>query len=209
MRPDADNKIMSTPKKYTHNSLFRPGPEPAMNACVGDNGGPYDFAAYAEGFFQAGFEIVHAIERGAWTIDLLVYPAVFDFRHGIELYLKHLTILANRLVRPGTVMQQGHGIMRNWEELKELFAKLNDSYFEPVEIGVVHDILEDTVAIDATGQVFRYPSDHKGKRHLGDISVINVVVLADGMQVLFDLFEKWNSGLFALLEGKELATTSV
>src|SRR4051794_19908475 len=95
---------------------------------------------YAEGFFADGCEIVKAIEGGAWTIDLLVYPAVFDFRHGIELYIKHLTILANRLLQSGVTLQHGHGIMRNWGELKELFAQINSPAFDPVEIDIVHDI---------------------------------------------------------------------
>jgi hypothetical protein len=30
-------------KKYIANSLFQSGPNKALNACVGDNGGPYDF----------------------------------------------------------------------------------------------------------------------------------------------------------------------
>ena len=88
-------------KTYLHNALFRPGPNASLNACVGDNGGPYDFAAYGDGFFHAGFQIVEAIKQGEWTIDILVYPAVFNFRHGIELYIKHLTILTNRLLNTG------------------------------------------------------------------------------------------------------------
>jgi hypothetical protein len=54
-------------RRYAHNVLFRPGPNLNLNACVGENGGPYDFAAYGEGFFHAGFEIIEAINRGAWT----------------------------------------------------------------------------------------------------------------------------------------------
>ncbi len=68
-------------KPYSYNSLFRPGPNSSLNACVGANGGPYDFGSYAEGFFEAGFQIVDAIKRGEWTTDILIYPAVFDFRH--------------------------------------------------------------------------------------------------------------------------------
>lgn len=76
--------------KYEPNSLFRAGPQSTLNACVGTNGEPYDFGAYGEGFFEGGFQIIAAIKRGEWTIDLLIYPAAFSFRHGIELYLKHM-----------------------------------------------------------------------------------------------------------------------
>jgi hypothetical protein len=200
---------MSTPKTYAHNALFRPGPNEDLNACVGDNGGPYDFGSYGEGFFQAGFQIIEAIKNGAWTIDILVYPAVFDFRHGIELYLKHMTILANRILNTRATMQQGHGILRNWSELRTLFSQINNPYFDPLEMDIVQDILDDVIAVDSNGQVFRYPEDNRGGRHLEQISIINIEVLADGMKVLSEVFEKWDSGLVGLLEERQLSTSSI
>jgi len=198
-----------TVKPYSYNSLFRPGPNFSLNACVGTNGGPYDFGSYAEGFFEAGFQIVDAIKRGEWTIDILVYPAVFDFRHGIELYIKHMTILANRLLATGQKMELGHGILKNWAALTHLFADLENPHFDTLEIDIVRDILTDFVEIDATGQVFRYPEDNKGQPHLRQISVINVEVLTDGMRVVFDLFQSWDSGLNVLLEERQRSTSSV
>ena len=75
---------------YQPNALFRNGPKPQLNACVGENGGPYDFDDYGEGFFEGAKQIIDAIKRGEWTIDILIYPAAFAYRHGIELYVKHL-----------------------------------------------------------------------------------------------------------------------
>jgi len=196
-------------KPYSYNSLFRPGPNSSLNACVGANGGPYDFGSYAEGFFEAGFQIVDAIKRGEWTTDILIYPAVFDFRHGVELYIKHLTILANRLLATGQRMALGHGVIENWCSLTQLFADIKNPHFDPLEIDIVKDILTDFVEIDATGQVFRYPEDKRGQPHLRQISVINVEVLADEMRVVFDLFETWDSGLIALLEATHQSTGSV
>ena len=154
-------------------------------------------------------QIVKAIENGAWTIDLLVYPAVFNYRHGAELYLKHLTILANRLLQTGATMQQGHSILHNWRTLGALFTQLNDPYFKAVDIDVVGRVLTDLAAVDPTGQVFRYPEDNKGNQHLEDIGIISVEVLADGMDILLEVFQSWNSGLFALLERKQLNTNSI
>lgn len=196
-------------RNYPHNALFRPGPNESLNACVGDNGGPYDFASYGEGFFRAGFQIVEAIKRGEWTLDILVYPAVFNFRHGIELYIKHLTILANRLLNAGVTMQQGHGILQNWAQLTILLSQIGDRHFDRLGISIVQDLLGDIVAIDSTGQVFRYPEDNRGRRHLEQISIINVEVLADGMKILSQLFESWASGLNALLEANQLNTSSI
>jgi hypothetical protein len=112
-----------------------------------------------------------------------------------------MTILANRLLNSGAVTRRGHGIVNNWNELTMLFSQINNLYFEQLEIGIAQDILEDVVAVDATGQVFRYPEDNKGKRHLDQISIINVEVLADGMRILSELFQKWDSGLVVLSMG--------
>jgi hypothetical protein len=47
------------------------------------------------------------------------------------------------------------------------------------------------IEIDPKGQVFRYPEDIKGNRHLTNLAHINVKVLKDGMKILQDLLEKW------------------
>jgi hypothetical protein len=194
---------------YAYNSLFRPGPNPQYNACVGTNGGPYDFGSYGEGFFEAGFKIVEAIYRGEWAIDILVYPAVFNFRHGIELYIKHLTILANRLLTTGQTMKHGHGIMDNWNALTKLLLSIRHPQFDATELNVLRDILDDFLEIDANGQVFRYPEDIKGNPHLRDISVINIQVLGEGMKIAFELFEKCDIGLSVLLENSGQSALSV
>ncbi len=126
-----------------------------------------------------------------------------------KLYLKHFTILANRLQQSGATMQQGHDILRNWDVLKALFAQINNSYFDSTEIGIVQDILEDIVSVDATGQVFRYPEGNRGEQHLEDIAIINVEILEAGMRIVFELFEKWDSGLIGLLEDRQLSTSSI
>jgi len=45
---------------YNYTGLFRTGPNPSLNACVGANGGPYDFPAYGDGFFAPP-----SIDRGS------------------------------------------------------------------------------------------------------------------------------------------------
>src|SRR5688572_30124182 len=85
------------PALFKENELFRG--ELAWsdkNACVGNNGGPYDLYDYADGYFDATrglLEIALAApdSNRPWvTIDILVYPICLNFRHAIELYLKYL-----------------------------------------------------------------------------------------------------------------------
>ena len=176
--------------KYEPNSLFRAGPCPTLNACVGTNGGPYDFGAYGEGFFEGGFQIINAIKRGGWTIDLLIYPAAFSFRHGIELYLKHMVHLFDDIAKSGGYTKT-HTLQDNWSAFERQALASKHEAFDQLELSIVKDIIDDFCNIDPTGQVFRYPEDIKGNQHLIGLGVINVEVLEDGMRVLHELFEGW------------------
>ena len=75
---------------FTPNALFRGGPNCDLNACVGENGGPYDLRDYGQGFFDGGVAIIDAARERRAPVDVLVYPAAFAFRHGIELYIRHI-----------------------------------------------------------------------------------------------------------------------
>jgi hypothetical protein len=180
--------------KYEPNSLFRAGPRPTLNACVGTNGGPYDFGAYGEGFFEGGFQIINAIKRGEWTIDILIYPAAFSFRHGIELYLKHMVQLFDVVAKSGTYTKT-HTLQDNWSTFERQALASTEGAFDPLELSIAKDIIDDFCNIDPTGQVFRYPEDIKGNQHLVGLGVINVEVLEGGMRVLHDLFENWRRAL--------------
>jgi hypothetical protein len=68
-------------RRYVPNSLFRNGPDARLNACVGNNGGPYDFSDYGDGFFEGGQKIVDAITRHDGIVDNLIYSAAFSYRH--------------------------------------------------------------------------------------------------------------------------------
>jgi hypothetical protein len=140
---------------------------------------------------------------------LLIYPAAFSFRHGIELYVKHLLILADRFLSTGVRIKKTHMLSDNWNSLSNLLSRLPPEAVNQLEVSNVDDIIADFIQIDPSGQVFRYPEDIKGNKHLTALGVINVEVLADGMRVVFDCFETWDSSLISLLESKGIAPHSV
>lgn len=192
-------------KKYSHNSIFGPGPNPALNACVGDNGGPYRYNAYGEGFFHGGQYIIDAIKQGKWTIDLLIYPAVFNFRHGIELYLKHFLELLESLSDGDRVeIKRTHNLIDNWDAFNEALSELEIDEIGTQDIENASKIIHNFISIDPSGQVFRYPEDIKGNRHLTDLAVINVEILFKNMMWLFDFFETCDCYLCAHLEYREM-----
>lgn len=106
------------------NNLFREGEHQNLNACVGTNGGPYDFSSYGEGFFYAAFYNIEAIIDGKWTLDLLVYPICFNFRHGIELYIKHFIVLSGWFFdESAAAFKTTHRLIDNWNLLSSFLER--------------------------------------------------------------------------------------
>ena len=175
---------------YQPNSLFRAGPNSSLNACVGTNGGPYDYNAYGEGFFEGGFQIIEAIKKGEWTIDILVYPAAFSFRHGIELYLKYF-VEKFSIVNNIDSFKKTHSLVDNWNVFEKQALKEDEEIFKPLELSIAKDIIDDFCNIDSSGQVFRYPEDIRGNKRLEGLGVINIEVLGDGMRALHKLLDSW------------------
>ena len=194
----------------TKNPLFGPGKNPNLNACVGNNGGPYDFSSYADGFFFAAFYNIENAAEGRWTIDLLIYPICFNLRHGLELYIKHLIVLGARFLgEDSEAFQPTHKLTDNWMKWKAIVARLPKHSIEPTTLRVAQAAIDNFVAIDPTGQAFRYPEDLAKRVHLIGVPVINIETLYDEMKKLQDIFETWDSALIELLEYSEKSTQSV
>ncbi|UTD26129.1 hypothetical protein DB459_03505 [Bradyrhizobium sp. WD16] len=133
-------------------------------------------------------------KRGEWAIDILIYPAAFSYRHGIELYVKHLLNKLSTYNKSGVDYQKTHKLQDNWKLLEAEVKKSQLTCFDDVELSLAGDIVDEFCQIDPTGQVFRYPEDIKGNAHLTGLGVINVEVLEQGMDVLHGLLEKWRHG---------------
>ena len=68
--------MIELPKPFKTNDLFKGGENYDLNACVGNNGGPYDEMDYGDGFFKGGQIIVDGAKDRKGPVDILVYPAL-------------------------------------------------------------------------------------------------------------------------------------
>jgi len=169
-----------------HNSLFSPGPNGWLNACVGKNGGYAGFDRLAQGYFKAGAVLVERFRWDRCGLDLLIHPLVQTYRQGIENMLKYLALLLTRLQGSNDKLAYTHRLLDNWQTVRKYLTDLD---VEKYELDRVEHILSDVVEIDATGETFRYPRSRDGKRHLEDTTHINVEVFADGMIALTTFFD--------------------
>jgi hypothetical protein len=171
--------------------------DPALNACVGDNGGPYGFDDYADGFFEGAKQIVSGIRQGVWLIDTLIYPAAFSYRHGIELYVKHLIKELATYNQSGVEYNKNHNLQKNWKLLVAQAKKAQQlTFITDDDLVTAGKIIDEFCKVDPTGQVFRYPEDIKGNQHLKDIAVINVEGLEKNMDELKAILENWRNRFY-------------
>ena len=64
---------------FKQNDVFEHVDLDQLNACVGNNGGPYDLYDYAKGYFDATKTLLAHVRDEGNLIDLIVYPICFNF----------------------------------------------------------------------------------------------------------------------------------
>jgi hypothetical protein len=192
-----------TKRPYFHNDLFRGDPDRwHLNACVGHNGGPYDYRTYGDGYLRAAIAIIPSIESRNNPVDVMIYPIAYCFRHAIELYLKHFSETLPRLWGEVGMAKPTHKLLDNWSAVKSYLVR--DSEFQRGNGSVeqFEKILKDLVQIDPSGEIFRFPVSRQGMLHLEDTSVINVLILRSAMLEAHDILETWARTADAMYEYK-------
>ncbi|MFM6831472.1 MAG: hypothetical protein ACKOVA_14230 [Novosphingobium sp.] len=76
--------MVKTKVDQPENPLFTNGENHQMNACVGDNGGPYNLFDYGRGFFEGGHAAVKSAQDYIGPVDLLVYARTTIAMHASE-----------------------------------------------------------------------------------------------------------------------------
>lgn len=188
------------------NKTFMGGEPTWANACVGDNGAP-GAIDYAEGFASAANALLdNAIaDQGInLPVDTLVYPVCFTMRHAIELFLKKVAediteIGTHRgVVVPVFNQVSSHDLGLIWSYVKTQALATDERLIEQVK--KLDEFITDFADIDATGQVFRYPSDLDNKKHLTSLGIINFVVLKSRFNQIQPLLESLNRMMVDLVE---------
>ena len=180
-----------SPPRYRENDLFRSGPRFQLNACVGKNGGPYDLQAYSRGYFEAGERLMASLDENTMSVDVLIYPLVYLYRHGVELALKALARKLPWIWGEKSRIHLTHKLKDNWARVRPYLTR--EPEFDPNEpvLGLVDRVLADLVEIDPTGEAFRFPAARSGNLFLQDMSVINVEVFGAAMKTVADAFDYW------------------
>ena len=201
---------LTLPAGFTENVLFRglQNKLSCFNACVGNNGGPYDLYDYAHGYFEATRLLFQEAQKPGIIIDTIVYPICQTFRHAIELYIKYLISSLGKIVGSKKQFETNHSLKENWDSARSLL-KTSRIKIEDDDVAYFTKIIQAIMEVDPRGEIFRYPENIKGDQHLKEWSVINLVVLQNNYDRLYRIADTWFRRIESRLEDRQRTTKSV
>lgn len=179
-------------------SPFGNGSSVDLNACVGTNGGPYDFKDYALGYFQAANALGRELDekRGLTelSIDVVIYPLLYLYRQGIELMLKHYIYDRKERLKN----DREHDLKKLWAqssiEMKQLLEPVFGKERLLEVMGRIEDFAMKMHTLDPRGEVMRFPEDPYGNLFLQDYWIVNVEPIYLAGQEVENIF-------YALVDG--------
>lgn len=125
------------------------------------------FDLYSTGYKEAGDLL---IENADNNTDFLVYPIVFLYRHCIELRLKQISIVGNKLLKTqvftekemNDILFRKHDLDKLWMCSKKIIGKLFPDESEE-NLSSIKKMIDCFSIMDRTSYKFRYPLDIDGK----------------------------------------------
>jgi hypothetical protein len=181
--------------RYQANDLFQKGKNWELNACVGTNGGPYDYSSFSDGFFTGANELVELMRTDNSKIDVCVYPIVSNYRQGLELGIKHCIISAQQVSGGKSTLRMDHDLNELWNDFLKIRKTLPKDLCENEDETFMTAVIKDFSKTDPKGMVFRYPEDRMRKQQIDAFELINLDVLQTAMRrcqsILEDLEHKF------------------
>lgn len=153
---------------------------------------------YADGYKEAAEKLVEV--AGDCTLDTVIFPIAFLYRHYLELQLKRITVLAQRLEDLPCEVPHGHRIDELWDQARAALREAHIPEQEPEPR--VTQLIREFAAIDSVGQAFRYPIDTSGTATLRGITHINIRNFGERMAEITQLVEGLAEMLYVYIDLK-------
>ena len=136
--------------------------------------------------------LMEQVAEDSHYVDTLIYPICFNFRHAIELSLKHLNHVLPRIWSEQAPTKWTHKLLDNWTSVRGYLERDRDFDPDGTLVPGVEHVLKEYLRIDGNGEVFRFPSAKSGALHLQEMSVINVERLYDSLEATQVTFDWWD-----------------
>jgi hypothetical protein len=158
----------------------------------------------ASSYWTAGMAILETIQQNLYPFDLLISPAIFLFRHAVELYLKGLLkdVISFQSDIPAENENRilgGHQLDVLWQAIDVRFLKISghsqDEWWRRAG-----DIIQQLQALDPFSFESRYPESKKGLQITGAvqgicIDLVQFKSVLDELRVILEGAPAWLDAL--------------
>jgi hypothetical protein len=181
--------------------LFKGADDWHLNAVLDYDHKPWFL--YADGFKEAADRLVISMIDNRSSLDYLVYPIVFLYRHHLELRLKEIIINGNMLLDQPHNIPKTHPLDALWQKARLILLKVWSNGSEK-DLMQVDTVIREFSDVDPSSEAFRYPIDKKTENYLipRDLTHINVRHLQKEMKDPCELLDSANDGIREYLENK-------
>ena len=134
------------------------GENPASKACIGPYSG---WEYYTMGYKKAAALLVQHVVDKRQNQDTLIYPAVFLYRHYIELLLKQIIKNGSMIISESCKIPHLHNPWDLWTVSKRIIMKAWPDG-DKKELNIVEECIREISEIDPGSTTFRYPVKKTG-----------------------------------------------
>ncbi len=142
---------------------------------------------YSQAYKDAADILVEHTQTDKTSLNFMVFPILFLYRHYIELALKEIILTASKYLGKKQSTINFHTLSKLWEEAKRLILEVDLDIPKDDIVAVANQILQ-FHNLDKSSMTFRYPADNQGNvfKNLSDyINIENVREIVDGLHAWF------------------------
>ncbi|TWU24873.1 hypothetical protein Pla52o_11680 [Novipirellula galeiformis] len=143
----------------------------------------------AEGFRDAANILAFQALENESSLDTLIFPIAFSFRHAFELKLKTALLLSSLIENCPKLPEMSHDLSMLWRRLKPHVESRFVSHPEYPRIPEIEEILKDFQTVDS-GFLFRYATDPKGIANLQRLPNVDIELLQRRANLLYSLLDQ-------------------
>jgi hypothetical protein len=164
-----------------------------------------EFGYYAESFHEAAKYLVDKVEASHGYSDLDACPIVFMYRHSLELYLKAIVIVGNKISRlksKKAINEKSfmiHEISKLFPIVQKVFKEVGWEWEEGLGgfegFQELKGFVDEMESVDPSSFTFRYPANKSGAASVKKNFCFNVIDYAEKMNILLDDLDGVVAGL--------------
>lgn len=165
------------------------------------------FHGYMVGYCSAAHTLIEdAVESmEPYIIDKVIFPVCFLYRQYLELAMKNILIYYTEDDRERTIQNirmAQHNLMKTWN-LIEKYMKESATDKELQDIKAARGYIKQFNDFDKSSFTFRYPVDKNLNGMLDGEKRINLVVLKESMEEMYNFFEGVEGKLYDVKRWKD------